>query len=72
MDPSPPASPLRFPNFPLDGGLVLRDRLPSHSLPLRAPPRDGPSLGLSKPAVPELAKRAQVFGAIGCPHSPGL
>ena len=29
-------------------------------------------MGLSKPRVPELDRRASVFGAISCPHSPGL
>lgn len=72
MDPSPhptSASPLRFPNFPLDGGLVLRDRLPSHPLHLTLGGM-GLHLGLPKPRVPELATRAQVFGALSCPPLP--
>lgn len=71
MAPSPhptSASPLRFPSFPLDGGLVLRDRLPSHPRPLTLGGM-GLRSDLPEPRVPELATRAQVFGG---PHSPGL
>lgn len=69
--PIPPRHPpLRFPNFPLDGGLVLRDRLPSHPLHLTLGGM-GLHLGLLKPRVPELSTRAQVFGALSCPRSPG-
>lgn len=50
---------------------MLRDWLPSHPLPLPPSPHPGMGLhlGLSKPRIPELAKKAQVFGAINCPHS---
>lgn len=58
----------RFPNFPLDGGLVLGDRL---LFPSSAPAGMGLRLGLLKPRVPEFARQAHVLGAISCPHTPG-